>query len=244
MVFSYGVFSKKKIIPGDRRLLFYSLLSGVFLGVHFLLWMESLFYIPVAISTTIVVSYPLYNVLVDAFLFREKVSVLQTIGFAGGFTGILLLLNPGFHGAHDLYGVLLALGGSLAASAYFSIGRIVRSSEGLISYIVPAYSSATLTTLFYITIIGGSITGYSMSTYVFFMLLAFIPMIGGHTVMNYMLKYMKTSSVTAIALGEPVGASILAYVFLGQEIGLHEALIMALILSSISLIVYEEAGGR
>ncbi|WFO74629.1 DMT family transporter [Desulfurococcaceae archaeon MEX13E-LK6-19] len=244
VLFSYGVLSGKRIIPCIRKLLLYSMVSGVFLGAHFLLWMESLFHIPVAVSTTIVVAFPLYNIVIDKVLFRESITRLQLIGFVMGFTGVLLFLHPSIIGDYSVYGVLLAMGGSLAVAVYFCIGRFVRRYEELLPYVIPAYSCGVFTVLIYIIVIGGELLGYSLRSYVFFVLLALIPMIGGHTVMNYLLRFMKTSSVTAIALGEPIGASILAYILLGQTIGFSEAVLMAVVLSSVFLIVYEEARGK
>ncbi|HZW82688.1 MAG TPA: EamA family transporter, partial [Candidatus Deferrimicrobium sp.] len=48
-------------------------------------------------------------------------------------------------------------------------------------------------------------------------LLAVIPTIFGHTVLNWSLKYVKTPVVAVSLLGEPVGASILA-LFILKEI--------------------------
>ncbi|RLG73682.1 MAG: EamA/RhaT family transporter, partial [Thermoprotei archaeon] len=89
----------------------------------------------------------------------------------------------------------------------------------------------------YSFLIGENILQHSFNTYIYFILLALIPMIGGHTVMNYLLKYLKTSIVTSIALGEPVGASILAYYILGQEVDLLKASAMALVLFSLFLVI-------
>jgi drug/metabolite transporter (DMT)-like permease len=42
----------------------------------------------------------------------------------------------------------------------------------------------------------------------------------GHTVINYILANYPASLVTMIALGEPFGAGLLAYLVLGQSIEL------------------------
>jgi len=240
----YGVVRNQPLIPRNRRVFGLSAISGFLLAVHFLTWMESLFHVPVAVSTTIVVAYPLYNVVVDKFLLGEKIARVQYLGFAMGFTSLTLFLQPGFTRVYSLYGVFLALASSLAAAGYFSLGRLVRRSSGLLEYAVPAYSTASISTLIYILVINGNIYAYSIKTYAYFALLALIPMIGGHTVMNYLLKYMRASSVTAIALGEPVGASILAYILLNQVVSLREAVFMGITLFSISLILFGEVSGK
>ena len=42
------------------------------------------------------------------------------------------------------------------------------------------------------------------------------PMIFGHTVYNWTLRYLEASLVSISLLGEPVGATILAYFFLNE----------------------------
>jgi drug/metabolite transporter (DMT)-like permease len=48
--------------------------------------------------------------------------------------------------------------------------------------------------------------------------MAIIPTIGGHTMFNYALKKLPAHIVATGVLGEPVGASILAYFLLPQEV--------------------------
>jgi drug/metabolite transporter (DMT)-like permease len=61
-----------------------------------------------------------------------------------------------------------------------------------------------------------SFFGYSSSTYLFLFLLALIPQLIGHTTFNWALKYLPASMVAITTLGEPVGATILAYFILGE----------------------------
>jgi len=48
-------------------------------------------------------------------------------------------------------------------------------------------------------------------------LLALIPQLIGHTSINWALKHLKTSLIAISILGEPVGATILAYIFLKNQ---------------------------
>jgi drug/metabolite transporter (DMT)-like permease len=51
-----------------------------------------------------------------------------------------------------------------------------------------------------------------------FVLIALIPQVIGHTSFNWALKHLSASTVSVLMLGEPVGASILAYLLLGEKI--------------------------
>lgn len=229
-----------KIVLNDVFINKYGFFAGISLAAHFLLWMESLYHIPVAISTTIVVSYPLFAVIVDRFIYSERITILQYLGILFGFIGLVMFLYRGFTGEISLYGIILSLLGSIAATSYFCIGRYVRLRRDLIEYIYPTYFYALLGVLIYSIMIGRNVLAYSMRSYFFFILLAIVPMLGGHTLMNYILKYMKSSVVTSIALTEPIGASILAYLILGQVIGFYEVMPMAVVITSIIIVIREE----
>ena len=236
--------NKLRRIFANRRILVLTLISGSSLAVHFLLWIESLFWVPVSVSTSIVVTYPLFILIFDYFVLKEKITCLQVLGLIGGFIGVLLFTHPRILGAHSVYGVFLALGGALTASVYFIIGRTVRRKVGLLEYVVPTYSFASLTLFLYAVVVGEDLIGYPPRTFMYFVLLALLPMIGGHTIMNYLLRFLKASIVTSIALGEPIGASLLAYYILGQEIGWSRALAMGVVLFSLALVISSGAGER
>lgn len=49
-----------------------------------------------------------------------------------------------------------------------------------------------------------------------FLLIASIPMMMGHTVFNYLLGRYRAVTIAASTLGEPVGATLLAMLILGE----------------------------
>jgi drug/metabolite transporter (DMT)-like permease len=115
-----------------------------------------------------------------------------------------------------LMGDGLALIGALAASGYFLVGRKMRKSQDLLSYIFPVYSTAALVLILLSFLFQEKFLGYSATTYFYLFLLALIPQLIGHTTFNWALKYLPASMVTITILGEPVGSTILAYFILGE----------------------------
>ena len=109
------------------------------------------------------------------------------------------------------------------------------------SYIFLTYSFATLTTLL-INLFSSKdpysyLFGYPAETWIYFVLLALIPMSIGHTILNYVLRYMKALPVTTTVLGEAVGASILAYLILGQLLPSTAYLAMLVVLTGIAIVL-------
>jgi drug/metabolite transporter (DMT)-like permease len=64
-------------------------------------------------------------------------------------------------------------------------------------------------------------------------LLAVVPQLIGHTAINWALKHLRTSMIAITILGEPIGASILAYIIFNETIGSFQGLGMGLIFLAI-----------
>ncbi|MEM3253512.1 MAG: DMT family transporter [Fervidicoccaceae archaeon] len=199
----------------------FSLLSGAFLGLHFLLWMTSLFLIPVSLSTTIVVTYPAVIAVMERVFLRELLRLREIIGMLIAFSGIVIMMDPFLSPFNFqlIEGSLLSGTASVMAAGYFFLGRIARKKNvSLSSYTVPTYLFASATVFIIGKMYGISFFSVGEKSWEYLLLLAIIPMIGGHTVMNYLLKMEKASIVSSIALGEPVGATILSYFIVNQNI--------------------------
>jgi drug/metabolite transporter (DMT)-like permease len=83
-------------------------------------------------------------------------------------------------------------------------------------------------------------TGYSGTTYLMFFLLAVVPQIIGHTSFNYALKYVPAVIVAISILGEPIGASLLAWVILEEPIYVQTIYGGALVLLGVFIAVYQQ----
>jgi drug/metabolite transporter (DMT)-like permease len=66
-------------------------------------------------------------------------------------------------------------------------------------------------------------------------LLGLGPQLIGHTSLNWALEYLQASVVSIITLGEPIGATILAYIIFGEPVTAVKAAGGALILLGIYL---------
>ena len=216
-------------------------LAGGSLAAHFILWMDSLFRVPVAVSVTLVVVYPIYLALVE--LFQEKKLHLVAIltGLVVGFTGVVLLFREALISKKlDVVGVLESAVAAILAAVYFYVGKVLRQSMDLRSYALAVYSKASLVVLVYSLIVGDNVFSYLPRSWHWFVLLALIPMLGGHTVMNYLLKFYRSATVTSIALAEPIIATVLAAAILNEKIEPIHMLSMALVLSGVAITIAVE----
>jgi len=215
-----------------------ALLAGLALAVHFLLWFTSLQYTSVAASTVLVSLHPVFTAGMAYLLLRETLSKSQVmcalVALAG--TGIIAAGDAAHPGT--LFGDSLALAGAAAMAVYLLIGRRVRATVGTMPYTTVVYSSAALCVLAYIAISGLSVAGYAAREHFLFVGLAVLPTLFGHTLFNWSLRHIQTFNVSASVLGEPVGATILAYLLLHELPGPHQFMGGGLILLGLAVLMH------
>jgi len=191
--------------------------SGGFLALHFALWISSLRYTSVTSSVVLVTASPIFVAIASYLLFKEKITRRILIGIMVSIIGAIVIgFNSWILGGASVKGSILALSGALAIAGYLLIGRRLRQKMGILSYIFLTYSSAAVVLVIWSLIVGGSFTGYSGFTYLMFVLLALIPQLTGHSLLNWSLKFVPATMVTIAVLGEPVGATILAFSILKE----------------------------
>lgn len=197
------------------------LFSGVFLTIHFATWITSLKFTSVASSVVLVQSAPIF-VAVGSFIFlREKPTKLMLLGISIVLLGSIIISAHDFSlDKNSLVGNLLAVAGAIGAAGYLLAGRKLRSSIDTFRYVTVVYSVTAILLLLIAFVNGNSFTGYTSKTYLLLFAIAMIPQVIGHTTVNWALKYFSATAVAVIILGEPIGASILALVILGEKLSL------------------------
>jgi len=200
-----------------RRELSLTILSGFLLGIHFALWFTSLFYTTISNSVVLVTTQPIFVAFLSLLLLKERIGAIQLLGIGSAIIGGALIAGGDLSlGREYLFGDLLALGGAVAAGSYMLCGRIVRQRMNLLPYIFFVYLLATLVLGVLCVIYGESLYPYPKLTFLWFVLLALVPTIIGHTLYNWILKYLKAHLVATTILGEPLGASFLAFLIFAE----------------------------
>lgn len=214
-VFLYSYLPELKKL--SRRDWFFSAIAGVFLAFHFILWFESLNYTSVASSTVLVTLQPLFAFAGTYFFFKERLSIKTLLSGAIAIAGSIVIAYGDFQiSGSALFGDILALIACALITAYLLFGQDVRKRLSLVTYTFVVYSFSTITLFFYIIIKGESFGPYPGSEWMWFILLAIIPNLLGHTLFNWAVKWVSTNVISIAILFEPVGAAILAYFILGE----------------------------
>ena len=192
-------------------------LSGLLLAAHFWTWIASLRFTTVASSVVLVSLKPIFVWALAAVWLHEHPSRREAWGIGVAVIGAILIgVGDARLSLGALGGDLLALAGALTAAGYYVIGRRVRATVGVWTYATLVYAVAAATLLVVALARTIPLTGFAGRDWAVFGALAAGPMLVGHTGMNYALKHYRATTVNVAALGEPVGATLIAW------LGLHE----------------------
>lgn len=194
-----------------------ALLSGAFLATHFATWISSLDYTSVASSVVLVNTNPIWVGLLTPLVTRDRIGRLTALGIGISVVGGVVIGAGDFAiGGMALWGDVLAVLGSIAAAFYLLIGRNLRPKLSLIAYVTVVYGTAAVLLWALVLVLGLPVRGFAPETWAALVGIAVVPQILGHSTYNWALRYVTASLVAVSLLGEPVMATIMAYVLFAE----------------------------
>ena len=220
-----------------------ALLSGLFLALHFSTWISSLSYTSVANSVVLVNTNPLWVGVLTPVISKDRLSLKTKVGIVISVIGGAIIGAEDFAtGDQALWGDFLALLGSICAAMYLLLGRNLRRKLSLLAYVIICYGSAAIILWGLVIALGLQITGFSSGTYAAFAGMAFVSQVIGHTSYNWALKWFSASLIAVSLLGEPIGATVLAYLIFDESLTWTKFIGGGLILVAIYLAARGEQG--
>jgi drug/metabolite transporter (DMT)-like permease len=206
-------------VPVSRSAMVCAVAAGLFLALHFATWITSLSYTSIAASTALVTTNPLWVALLSWVWYKEVPTRKTTIGMAIALAGGILVSVGGgdSSGSQPLLGNFLALIGSWTVSVYLLLGREAQCQGFSVGkYGLVAYSTAAVVLLPFPFLFGVGYTGYPAAVYLYSLLMALLPQVMGHTIINWAVRWVSPTLVTLTILFEPVAASILGFWVFGE----------------------------
>jgi len=124
--------------------------------------------------------------------------------------------------------------GAVFAAAYFLCGRNLRTSgASWLSYVTLVYGTSAIVLVLAALGSGARLSGYPVDSYVYLVLLALVPQLIGHTALNRSLGYLSATTVAIAVFGEPIGATLLGIVVLGETPTILQAAGAVLVLAGV-----------
>ena len=208
---------RQEFARADKKSIFLSALSGLFLAIHFVLWFESLAHTTVASSTTIVCTEVIWVALGFCLFLKGRLSGKAIAAIAVTLLGSIAIAwsDSGSSGSH-LYGDVLALLAAIAVAVYTLLGRVVQKKLSTAVYTYLLYWACLLCLLVTCAAQGQNLFAYGIRPVIVGLLLSVFSTILGHSIFSWCLKYFSPAFVSASKLCEPVVAAILAGFLFGE----------------------------
>jgi drug/metabolite transporter (DMT)-like permease len=231
--------------PVPRRTGLTLIAAGAALGIHFWSWFVSLQHIPVARSTLLVSTTPLWAGLglwaarrsAPARLFWAALGIAAIgVWLITGATESAQAVRPG---GNAPYGDAMATLGAVCIALYFLLVAGHQAPLGTWRVVAWTYPSAACTVWVGIAISGahtGIVPG-SMQAWAAVVGMALLPQLIGHTALNWSLKHFTAGAVGAATLLEPVFAGWLAWLLLHETPTGIQLLGAAVLLAGVGLAI-------
>ena len=195
--------------------------SGIALAAHFGTWVTSLDHTSLAHSLLFVTSHPIIIVIGTA-IFVRKPHTLETAGALVGLIGAgITLLDAKDSGDVTLWGDFLAFAGAITVVGYIVAGRILREWMPVFVYAVPVTLLGAILLIPFSIVMGESTSaiGWIESDLLgWFILLAFLAGIVGHTGLNACLRWLRPLTVSFAVTLEPIIGAFIGWFFFDEDI--------------------------
>lgn len=209
--------------------------AGLLLGLHFGVWITSLYFTSTAASVALVATQPVFAAVFGLTL-GDRVDRREVAGIAVAAIGCAVLAGGDWGSGRDaIIGDGLALAGAAAAAGYLVVGRSMRASLPLLPYLAVVNTVAGIGLLVTALFAGLRVSGLENNVFYAIALMAIVPSLVGHTLLNHTVRRIPTHRVTLAILGEPVGAAMLTWAIFAEEPPVHAAIGGAVILVGIAL---------
>jgi drug/metabolite transporter (DMT)-like permease len=210
--------SELKVPLFDKKSRIFLIIAGVFLALHFSTWIASVQLTTISHSLILESTHPVFALVLSPFLLKERGHWKSILAAFITLGGIIIIAGQDLNvNSQRFLGDLLALAGALFVTLYLFVARQQRDKIKILPYLIWVYGSATVTLLILIIIMGYSLIMYDVKIHFMMLLLAIIPTGIGHSLINWGARRIPVYKVNFFILGEPIIASILAYLILFEK---------------------------
>ncbi len=212
------------------------LCSGVFLGLHFATYFQSLRMTSMSSAVVLVNTEALFVALGSVLVLRKKLTKRGMIAVLLAFGGSVIVATTGSSGGQEmLSGDMMALAGAFCIAVYTMIGTVCLRHLSTMVYTTMVYAMAAVTVLVIALVSGTPVFGYEPVNYLTALAMAVFCTLLGHNIFSWGLKYLSPPFIATLKLAEPIFATIWGLTLFHETPGVMELVGGAVIIGGIAL---------
>jgi len=210
---------KRDLLFGiEKKYLIMSLVSGVFLFLHFFCWFSAVKMTNVASAAVLASLHPLVVLFITIFIAKKKVSWKSIAAIICALLGgaVIMCSDLSVFQGGKLEGNLFAFGAAVFMGIYFAIGGKVRQKVDGSIYVLLVFTSCFVCFTLLNLVTQTTLVGYPKMDYVYMLCLAMICQIGSHAMFNLCMGHVSSLYVSTWEAGDPVFSALVAIVLVRQ----------------------------
>ena len=193
-------------------------LSGVFMGINWILLFEAYRYTSIALTTLSYYIAPTLMVLASILFFKERLSAWQVVCFVMSTAGLVLMVGVSGGSGDDLKGILLAMASALLYASVVMMNKAAGDSDGIVRTFVQ-FLAAVVVLAPFIALRGGFHLGQLDGPgWLNLLILGLV-----HTGLCYCLYFsalahMRGQQAAILSYLDPLVAVLLSVIWLGEQV--------------------------
>ena len=234
-LFSAWVLATRRPIALPDRSLALALGAGVCFGTDMALWYVSLAHTSVANATLLVNTTPIHVGLFALWRGSEALERRLVLGAGFALGGTALLVGSDLGAPAGVRGDLLALAAALFYAGYLLLTKAARGRAEAIPVFFVSMLAATATLGAYGLIGGDAFRGFPTASWLAMLGAAVVSQLMGVFALVWAFRYLRATFASVGLLAQPLFATLLGWVVLGEAVGTAQAFGGALVLCGIFL---------
>ena len=196
----------------------YTVIAGVFLGLHFAFFFIGVRNTSIPSATLLACTAPIFTAVIS-WLRGEYIGKTALLGLSLSILGIMIVQSlDNDLSRSNLYGNLLSLLSGFCIAITFIFAKKIRLTTENVIYGREVFFIASLTLLAFSIFTKVSLFSFSKADLPWFLFLGLFPSILGHNMLNYTIKYLSPTAVASVPLGEPIIASLFSYLIFFEPV--------------------------
>ena len=242
LLWSYSFFKKPK--PLNKKNFGRVAVAGFFLGLHFACFFWGVRNTSIANATLLGNTGPVFTVALTFLIYR---TIYKNVFFSLliALVGVVLIQKSEIdRNSAAFIGNIVSLLSGFCIAVVYMFAKNIRKKDDTIAYSRSLFFFAALTIALICFLANVSLFSFKTKDFYWLLFLGFVPSILGHNSLNYALKFLSPTAVASIPLGEPIIASLIGWVLLGELIPTDYFIGAPFVLTGICFILFYSGKNR
>ena len=203
-------------MPAVRKNLLPLTVSGVFIGVNWILLFEAYRFTTIAVATISYYMAPVFTVIASVFILKEKLTVRKAVCVMVAVIGMVLVSGIAETGVSGLKGVLLGMGAALLYAGDVIINKLVKGVDGRDRTIIQMGAAALAVLPYWLANENFSSLTFSLQPVIMLFVAAIICTALPYSLYFSAIQHVPAQTAAMLSYIDPVVAVLISALVLGE----------------------------